>query len=644
MITPLVSFGHCVVWPSSIFRFWLPLWYLLAIVLSDLLRFTDSDYSFGIFLPLCCLSFFDLQILITPLVSFGHCVVWPSSFYRFWLLLWYLLAIVLFDLLPFTDSDYTFGVFWPLCCLIFFDLQILITPLVSFGHCVVWPSSIYRLWLPLWYLLAIVLSDLLRFKDSDYLFGIFWPLCCLTFFDLQIMITPLLSFGHCVVWPSSIYRLWLPLWYLLAIVLSVLLWYTDYDYLFGVFWPLCCLSFFDLQILITPLVSFDHCVVWPSSIYRFWLLLSDLLAIVLSDLLRFTDSDYSFGVFWPLCCLTFFDLQILITPLVSLGHCVVSPSIYRFWLPLWYLLAIVLSDRLRITDSDYTFGIFWPLYCLTFFDLQILITPLVSFGHCVFWPSSIYRFWLHFWYLLAILLSDLLRFTDSDYSFGIFWPLCCLTFYDLQIMITTLVSFGHCVVCSSLIYWFWLPLWYLLAIVLSDLLRFTNSDYTFGILWPLCCLTFFDLQILNTSLVSFGHSVVCPSSIYRLWLPLWYLLAIVLSDLLRFTDYDYLFGIFWPLCCLFFFDILIMITSLVSFGHCVVCPSSIYRSWLLLWYLLAIVLSLLLRFTDSDYLFGVFWSLCCLTVFDLQILITPLVSFGHCVVWPSSIYRFWLHL
>jgi hypothetical protein len=32
---------------------------------------------------------------------------------------------------------------------------------------------------------------------------------------------------------------------------------------------------------------------------------------------------------------------------------------------------------------------------------------------------------------------------------------------DLQILITPLVSCGHCVVCSSLIYRFWLTLWYL---------------------------------------------------------------------------------------------------------------------------------------------------------------------------------------
>jgi hypothetical protein len=171
----LVSFGHCVVCPSSIYGFWLPLWYLLAIVLSVLLRFTDSDYPFGIFWPLCCLSFFDLRILIALLVSFGYCVVCPSSIYGFWLPLWYLLAIVLSVLLRFTDSDCPFGIFWPLCCLSFFDLRILITPLVSFDHCVVCPSSIYGFWLPLWYL---------RFTDSDYPFVIL---------DLRILITPLLS-------------------------------------------------------------------------------------------------------------------------------------------------------------------------------------------------------------------------------------------------------------------------------------------------------------------------------------------------------------------------------------------------------------------------------------------------------------------
>jgi hypothetical protein len=114
-------------------------------------------------------------------------------------------------------------------------------------------------------------------------FGIFWP--------------------HWVVCPSSIYTFWLPLWYLLA--------------------TLCCLSFIDLHILITPLVSFGH--------------------IVLSVLHRFTHSDYLFGIFWP--------------------HWVVCPSsIYTFWLPLWHLLA--------------------TLSCLSFIDLHILITPFTM------WPKD----------------------------------------------------------------------------------------------------------------------------------------------------------------------------------------------------------------------------------------------------------------
>jgi hypothetical protein len=45
------SFGHCIVYPSEIYGFWLPLWYL---------RFTASDYHFGIL---------DLRLLITTLVS-----------------------------------------------------------------------------------------------------------------------------------------------------------------------------------------------------------------------------------------------------------------------------------------------------------------------------------------------------------------------------------------------------------------------------------------------------------------------------------------------------------------------------------------------------------------------------------------------
>jgi hypothetical protein len=117
----------------------------------------------------------------------------------------------------------------------------------------------------------------------------------------------------------------------------------------------------------------------------------------------------------------------------------------------------------------------------------------------------------------------ILRFTASDYNLGIFWSLCCLSFFGLQLLITTWVSFGHCVVCPSSVYSFWLPLWYLLVIVLSVLLRFTASDYHLGIFWSLCCLSFFGLRLLITTWVYFGHCVVCPSSVYSFWLQLGYL-------------------------------------------------------------------------------------------------------------------------
>ena len=676
LITSLVSSGHCIIGPPSIYSFWLPLWYLLAIVLSVLPLFTASDYLFGIFWQLFCLSSLYLQLLITSLVSSGHCIVCPPSIYSFWLHLWYLLAIVLCVLPLFTASDYLFGIFWPWYCLSSLYLQLLITSLVSSGHCIIGPPSIYSFWLPLWYLLAIVLSVLPLFTASDYLFGIFWQLFCLSSLYLQLLITSLVSSGHCIVCPPSIYSFWLPLWYLLAIVLCVLPLFTASDYLFGIFWPWYCLSSLYLQLLITSLVSSGHCTVCPPSIYSFWVPLWYLLAIVLSVLPLFTASDYPFGIFWPLYCLSSLYLQLLITSLVSSGHCIVCPpSIYSFWLPLWYLLVIVLSALPLFTASDYPFGIRWPLYCLSSLYLQLLITPLVSSGHCIVCPPSIYSFWLPLWYLLAIVLSVHPLFTASDYPFGIFWPLYCLSSLYLQLLITPLVSSGHCIVCPPSIYSFWLPLWYLLTIVLSVLPLFTASDYPFGIFWQLFCLSSLYLQLLITSLVSsghcivcppslysfwlplwyllaivlsvlplFGHCIVCPPSIYSFWLPLWYLLAIVLSILPLFTASDYLFGIFWPLYCLSSLYLQLLITSLVSSGHCIVCPPSIYSFWVPLWYLLAIVLSVLPLFTASDYPFGIFWPSYCLSSLYLQLLITSLVSSGHCIVCPPSIYSFWLPL
>ena len=74
--------------------------------------------------------------------------------------------------------------------------------------------------------------------------------------------------------------------------------------------------------------------------------------------------------------------------------------------------------------------------------------------------------------------------------------------------------FGHRVVCSSSIYGFWLPLWYLQTLLEVEVREY-YSIYSFMCMF---CRSLFVLLSF-----SFGHCVVCSSSIYGFWLPLWYL-------------------------------------------------------------------------------------------------------------------------
>jgi hypothetical protein len=291
-------------------------------------------------------------------------------------------------------------------------------------------------------------------------------------------------------------------------------------------------SFGHCIVRTSSMVYFSHCIVRTSSIYDLWLLLWYILVFVLSVLRIFT---------------------LLITSLIYFVHCIVrTSSIYGFWLLFWYILVIVLSVRRLFTASDYFFGIFWSLYCPYFVYLRLLITSLVYFIHCIVRTSSINCFWLLLWYILVIVLSVRRLFTASDYFFGIFWSLYCPYFVYLRILITPLVYFGHCIVCTSSIYCFWLLLWYILVIVLSVRRLFTASDYFFGVFWSLYCPYFVYLRLLITPLVYFGYCIVHTSSIYGLWLLLWYILVIVLSVHRLFTTSDYSFGIFLSLYCPYF--------------------------------------------------------------------------------------------
>ena len=146
--------------------------------------------------------------------------------------------------------------------------------------------------------------------------------------------------------------------FLYAIVLSVLR-FTNYDYSFGIFkhlfvlfsfffLSLSCRSFFDLRILIIPMVS--------------------------------SNSSLSFS-FMPLHCMSF-DFQTLIIPMISsnsslsvcnfsLGHCIICPSMYGFF----FVLVVKIAGRkccsLEIKQESFihcflTFIIGWP----TFSDLN----------------------------------------------------------------------------------------------------------------------------------------------------------------------------------------------------------------------------------------------------------------------------------
>jgi hypothetical protein len=93
---------------------------------------------------------------------------------------------------------------------------------------------------------------------------------------------------------------------------------------------------------------------------------------------RFTDSEYSFGIFWSLCCLSFLDVRILNTPLVSFGHCVEWPKDTKG----------VFRIRKSKKDRQHNDQKIPKEYSESVNRRRtILNTPLVSFGHCVVCPS-----------------------------------------------------------------------------------------------------------------------------------------------------------------------------------------------------------------------------------------------------------------
>jgi hypothetical protein len=124
-------------------------------------------------------------------------------------------------------------------------------------------------------------------------------------------------------------------------------------------------------------------------------------------------------------------LRLLFTSLVSLGHCIVCPPVYDFYLPLWYLLVIVLS-------------VLWFMTWLPLWYHQRTDNTMTKRyqwgkqksyirGQTIQWPRDTKE-------VKRSRLSEV-WYTTSVYLFGISWSLYCLS-SDLRVLFTSLVSPG----------------------------------------------------------------------------------------------------------------------------------------------------------------------------------------------------------
>jgi hypothetical protein len=135
------------------------------------------------------------------------------------------------------------------------------------------------------------------------------------------------------------------------------------------------------------------------------------LAIVFSVLLRYTDSDYPFGIFklflhglWPVEIVIMHHLSSEGPPWLWLYGSWIYNYICNQWLsPLTLWVRIPLKRG--VLDTTLSDTVFVSDFRSVAFVLWIVVCPFVLFlfGHCVFCPSSIYGFWLPLWYLQTLL-------------------------------------------------------------------------------------------------------------------------------------------------------------------------------------------------------------------------------------------------
>jgi hypothetical protein len=200
-----------------------------------------------------------------------------------------------------------------------------------------------------------------------------------------------------------------------------------------------------------------------------------------------------------------------------------------------------------------------------------------------------------------------------------FWPLCCLFFFDIRILIAPLVSFVHCVVCSSSIYGFWLPLWYLLSIVLSVLLRYTDSDYFFFGIFKLL----FYYRRYNCLLRLFAEVVLL---VFNVYFSLWYFLCLssFCVVLLVFNVYFSVSSYF--LCLSSFCIVLLVFNVYFSVSSYFLCLSSfcivllVFNVYFSLWYFLCLSSFCIVLLVFKVY-FSLSWYFLCFSSFCVVLLV-----------------------
>jgi hypothetical protein len=206
---------------------------------------------------------------------------------------------------------------------------------------------------------------------------------------------------------------------------SVRLWFTDSNYSYGIF-----------KLFFSTILWQNVCSLYTKHLYSPSILVWFILRNLLVFCVVFCRSLFVLVFFfcWPLWCLSFFDLQILIIPLVSsnsssLQYCGRMYAVCKqnTWIHP-RVFCVVFCRSLFVFLSFFT----WTFWCLSVFDLRILITSL-------WYLQTLLNLATFYWSLLYH-ARKVSGHVSSNFSF-------------IRCRCTNAFSLTHCGVCLSVFDW-----------------------------------------------------------------------------------------------------------------------------------------------------------------------------------------------